>query len=52
MDQAGSFILLAADTFAVIEKVNSVISFSKPKTTYQNLSANTKTVQWSVYIFE
>lgn len=45
MYQAGSFILLAADFFAVTEKVNTVISFSKLKTIYQNLSANIRTVQ-------
>lgn len=45
MYQAGSFRLLAANTFAVTEKVNTVISFSKLKTIYQNISANIKTVQ-------
>lgn len=52
MYQAGSFILLAADTSAVTEKVNTVISFLKAKTIYQNLSANIKTIQWPVYILE
>lgn len=45
MYQGGSFILLAANTLAVTEKVNTVISFLKPKTIYQSISANIKTVQ-------
>lgn len=36
MYQTSSFILLAAGIFAVTEKVNTVISFSKLKTIYQN----------------